>query len=66
MVTQSDSLNPDPLAAAEQVIAAHKDEHAWLDAFSAHLDRHRAGHVLAQHFINLGFKSIRNSSVTRN
>jgi predicted transcriptional regulator len=47
MVTKSGILKPDPLAAAEQVIAAHKDEHAWLDAFSSHLDRHRAGHVLA-------------------
>ncbi|MFT4564423.1 MAG: DNA-binding XRE family transcriptional regulator [Gammaproteobacteria bacterium] len=47
MVTQSSSLKPDPRAAAEQVIAAHKDELEWLDAFSAHLDRHRAGHVLA-------------------
>jgi DNA-binding XRE family transcriptional regulator len=38
----------DPRAVAEQVIARYKDEQGWLDAFSAHLDRHRAGRSLAR------------------
>lgn len=39
---------PDPAAAAAAVFAAHAGDHDWLDAFSACLDRHRAGHALAR------------------
>lgn len=38
----------DPEEAAEQVYAAHKSEHAWLDAFAECLDRYRAGQSLAR------------------
>jgi hypothetical protein len=39
-------LNPQD--AAEQLFAAHKDERAWLDAFTEHLDRQRSGESFAR------------------
>jgi len=38
----------DPHTAAEQVLAAHHGERAWLDAFTEHLDRHRLGQSFAR------------------
>jgi predicted transcriptional regulator len=48
MSTQTNPLKPDPRSAAEQIVAAHKGESAWLDAFTEHLDRHRSGQSLAR------------------
>jgi len=48
MSTHIDLGELDPRAAAEQVIAAHKGEKAWLDAFTEYLDRHRSGQSLAR------------------
>lgn len=36
----------DPKAAAERLIAAHRDEAGWLDAFAEHLDRARNAEAL--------------------
>ena len=38
----------DPQAAAEELFAARKSEQGWLDAFTEHLDRQRAGESLAR------------------
>ncbi len=48
MSIQTDLGELDPRAAAKQVIAAHKGERAWLDAFTQYLDRHRSGQSLAR------------------
>ena len=46
-MTRADPLKPNPRAAAEQIVAAHKNEQAWLDEFAQHLDKHRSGQALA-------------------
>jgi len=48
MNTQTDFGKLDPRTAAEQIIAAHQDENAWLDEFTEHLDKHRSGQSLAR------------------
>jgi len=48
MSAQADYANLDPKAAAEQLYTDHRGEHAWLDAFTEHLDRHRSGQSLAR------------------
>jgi len=38
----------DPREAAERIFLAHQGEHAWLDAFTEHLDRQRSGSSLSR------------------
>lgn len=48
MARQNNLAQLDPQTAAEALYAARKGERAWLDAFTEHLDRQRAGQSLVR------------------
>ena len=48
-------LDSNPEEAAEQILAAHRHEGAWLDAFTQSLDRRRAGESLERSLRVWGF-----------
>lgn len=44
MVTLQNTSALEPVAAAQRLVDSHAHDPAWLDAFVAAVDRHRAGH----------------------